>query len=233
LVLVLGDQLDEDDSAFSDFDPQQDAVWMAEVDEESTHVVSAKQRTTVFLSAMRHFAAALREKGWQVIYSELDAADNLGGLAPELEKTLVKHQPDKLIITAPGEWRVLQSLRAMATKHQLVLEVRDDLHFFSTVRDFAAHTANRKQIRLEYFYRELRQKTGILMNGKSPWVTSGILMPTTEAALGRTVQVCFPPQLDLHLIRSLKMSSAWYKNDLLTILAPSTVLVGLSRVLRH
>ena len=37
LVIVLGDQLDEDASALTDFDPQQDAVWMAEVDEESTH----------------------------------------------------------------------------------------------------------------------------------------------------------------------------------------------------
>ena len=53
LVIVLGDQLNQDASAFTDFDPQLDAVWMAEVDEESTHVVSAKQRTTVFLSAMR------------------------------------------------------------------------------------------------------------------------------------------------------------------------------------
>jgi len=67
LVLVLGDQLNADASALSDFDPHQDAVWMAEVDEESTHVVSSKQRTTVFLSAMRHFPTTLRIKGWQVI----------------------------------------------------------------------------------------------------------------------------------------------------------------------
>ncbi len=168
LVLVLGDQLDEDASAFSGFDPQQDAVWMAEVDEESTHVVSAKQRTTLFLSAMRHFAAALRDKGWQVFYSELDAVDNRGSLAGELEKALILYQPDKLIMTAPGEWRVLQSLRAAAAKQELVLELRDDTHFFSTVRDFAAHAADRKQIRLEYFYRELRLKTGLLMDGKKP-----------------------------------------------------------------
>ena len=168
LVLILGDQLDEDASAFSGFDPQQDAVWMAEVDEESTHVVSAKQRTTVFLSAMRHFAEALRNKSWRVFYSELDSADNRGSLAGELEKALALHTPDKLIMTAPGEWRVLKSLRAAAAKHQLVLEIRDDTHFFSTVRDFAAHAADRKQIRLEYFYRELRLKTGLLMDGKKP-----------------------------------------------------------------
>ena len=168
MILVLGDQLNVDASAFLDFDPQQDAVWMAEVDEESTHVVSAKQRITVFLSAMRHFAASLREIGWQVFYSEIDAVDNQGSLAGELEKALALHQPKKLIMTAPGEWRVLQSLRAVAAKHQVVLEVRDDIHFFSTVRDFGMHAAKRKQIRLEYFYRELRLKTGLLMDGNKP-----------------------------------------------------------------
>lgn len=42
LVVVLGDQLDIDAAAFDDFDPARDAVWMAEVAEESTHVWSSK-----------------------------------------------------------------------------------------------------------------------------------------------------------------------------------------------
>jgi len=168
LVLVLGDQLNVDASAFNDFDPQRDAVWMAEVDEESTHVVSAKQRITVFLSAMRHFAAALREKAWTVHYTTIDESDNDGTLCGELEKTIARLQPEKLIMTAPGEWRVLQSLRQAAATHQQELEVRDDTYFFSTVRDFAAYASGRKQIRLEYFYRDLRLRTGILMNGKNP-----------------------------------------------------------------
>jgi len=57
LVIVLGDQLDLDAAAFDDFDPATDAIWMAEVDEESTHVWSSQPRTALFLSAMRHFAA--------------------------------------------------------------------------------------------------------------------------------------------------------------------------------
>jgi deoxyribodipyrimidine photolyase-related protein len=168
LVLVLGDQLDTDASALGDFDPLQDAIWMAEVLEESTHVTSSKQRTTVFLSAMRHFATQLRDKGWPVIYTALDATDNSGTLAAELEKAISRKRPQRLVMTAPGEWRVLQSLRSVARSSELELEVRDDLHFFSTVRDFAKHAAGRKQIRLEYFYRELRQSTGILMDGKKP-----------------------------------------------------------------
>ena len=168
LILVLGDQLNVDACAFNEFDPQKDAVWMAEVDEESTHVVSAKQRTTVFLSAMRHFAESLRDQSWIVDYTKIDATGNVGTLQGELEKAIARLKPQKLILTAPGEWRVLQSLRAAAAKHQLVLEVRDDTHFFSTVREFSAYAAGHKQIRLEYFYRDLRLKTGILMDGKKP-----------------------------------------------------------------
>ena len=168
LVLILGDQLDENASALTDFDPQHDAIWMAEVVEESTHVTSSKQRTTVFLSAMRHFAAKLSARGWHVMYTALDAPNNTGTLAGELDKAIVQNRPTQLVMTAPGEWRVLQSLRTVARQHKLTLDVRDDTHFFSTVREFAEHALGRKQIRLEYFYREMRQKTGILMDGKKP-----------------------------------------------------------------
>jgi deoxyribodipyrimidine photolyase-related protein len=168
LVLILGDQLDEDAAALSDFDPAHDTLWMAEVLEESTHIPSSKQRTTVFLSAMRHFAAHLQARGWPLIYSQLDDPHNTGTLAGELSKAIDHVQPQQLVMTAPGDWRVLQSLRAVAQKHDLPLQIKDDTHFFSTVRDFAAHAEGRKQLRLEYFYRELRQKNGILMEGKKP-----------------------------------------------------------------
>ena len=168
LVVVLGDQLNLDASALADFDPAQDAIWMAEVMEESTHVTSSKQRSTLFLSAMRHFAEALKSEKWPLHYTRLDDAHNAGTLADELDKAIQTLHPQQLVMTAPGEWRVLQSLRGMAKKHHLPLEVRDDTHFFSTVREFAEHAKGRKQLRQEFFYRELRQKTGILMDGKKP-----------------------------------------------------------------
>lgn len=168
LVVVLGDQLNLDASALADFDPAQDAIWMAEVMEESTHVTSSKQRSTLFLSAMRHFAETLKAQNWPLHYTRLDDAHNAGTLADELDKAIQTLHPQQLVMTAPGEWRVLQSLRGIAKKHQLPLEVRDDTHFFSTVREFAEHAKGRKQLRQEFFYRELRQKTGILMDGKKP-----------------------------------------------------------------
>ena len=168
LVIVLGDQLDAQSSALQDFDPKQDVVWMAEVAEESTHVWSAKQRIAVFLSAMRHFAEDLQTRGFPMRYIRLDDPDNLGSLAQELSKAVTQLQPTALVLSAPGDWRVLQSLRGMAAQHGLPLDLRDDLHFFSTVREFAAHAEGRKQLRLEYWYRELRRKHKILMEGKDP-----------------------------------------------------------------
>jgi len=168
LVIVLGDQLDLQSSALKGFDPTQDVVWMAEVAEESTHVWSAKQRIAVFLSAMRHFAQSLHELGLPLDYTRLDAPDNAGTLALELRKAIVQLQPTALVISAPGDWRVLQSLRDVAKEYALALDLRDDTHFFTTVREFATYAQGKKQLRLEYWYRELRRKHNILMEGKAP-----------------------------------------------------------------
>ncbi|MGY8905260.1 MAG: cryptochrome/photolyase family protein [Burkholderiales bacterium] len=166
LVLVLGDQLDEAAAAFDEFDPALDAIWMAEVAEESTHIWSSKQRIAIFLSAMRHFAEHLRARGWHVHYTQLDDADNPGTLAGQLHAAIAQLKPVALVMTAPGDWRVLQALKGVAHTTKLLLEIRDDRHFFSTVRDFAQHAKGRKQLRLEYWYRELRHATGILMEGR-------------------------------------------------------------------
>ncbi|MEY4653532.1 MAG: hypothetical protein RI884_2113 [Pseudomonadota bacterium] len=168
LVIVLGDQLDLEASAFDGLDPAQDRVWMAEVAEESTHVPSSQPRIALFLSAMRHFAQALRDRRWPLDYTRLDDADNAGTLAGELHRALARVKPQGLVMTAPGDWRVLQSIRGAAAAASLPLEIRDDRHFFSTVREFAEHAKGRKQLRLEYWYRALRQKHGILMDGDAP-----------------------------------------------------------------
>jgi deoxyribodipyrimidine photolyase-related protein len=166
LVLVLGDQLDHASSAFDGFDPQHDALWMAEVSEESTHVPSSKLRTALFLSAMRHFAAMCRARGWTVHYTPLEAG--VATLGEALAADVARLRPQRLILTAPGDWRVLQALRSVARALGVPLELRDDRHFFGTVREFAAHARGRKQLRMEYYYRALRQRHRVLMDGDQP-----------------------------------------------------------------
>jgi len=168
LVVVLGDQLDLDASGFDGFDAGVDAVWMAEVAEEATHVWSSKPRTAVFLSAMRHFALALQGVGRPLHYTHLDAPGNCGSLAAQLQADIERLRPAQLVMTAPGDWRVLQVIKGVAQAHGLPLDIREDRHFFVSVREFAAHAKGRKSLRMEYFYREQRQRHRVLMQGDQP-----------------------------------------------------------------
>lgn len=168
LILVLGDQLNADSSAFDDFDREHDLVWMAEVAEESTHVWTHKARIVMFLASMRHFRDQLRKKRFRVDYRELDDRSNLGTLADELVAAVKRIRPERLILVEPGEWRVRNDLVQSAQQMNIELELRLDNHFLSTPEEFAKHAEGRKQLRLEYFYRELRRKHEILMDGNKP-----------------------------------------------------------------
>ncbi len=164
LVVVLGDQCDLGAAAFDGFDPKLDAVWMAEVAEESTHVWSAKPRIAVFLAAMRHFRDALRARGRRVVYTELEDAANTQTLAGELARALAALRPERVVLTEPGDWRVAQAIDAAADAAGVACEVRTDRHFLCTRAEFRDHALGRKQLRMEFFYREMRRKHGVLLD---------------------------------------------------------------------
>jgi deoxyribodipyrimidine photolyase-related protein len=163
LIVVLGDQLDLDAAAFDGFDAGLDAVWMAEAAEESTHVWSSKPRTVMFLAAMRHFALALRAAGRPLHYGRLDTPGNRGSLGEQLQVDVERLRPTALVMTEPGDWRVLQVIKGVADSLRVPLEIREDRHFFCSVREFAAHARGRKSLRMEFFYREQRQRHDVLM----------------------------------------------------------------------
>jgi deoxyribodipyrimidine photolyase-related protein len=168
LIVVFGDQLNRDASAFNDFDPEQDGVWMAEVDNESKHVWTHKQRITLFLSAMRHFRDALTEEGLKVNYTELDESKQTDTLSNRLAIDLRALRPEKVIVTQPGEWRVLDGLKKVCHDESVELEVLEDTHFYTTLKDFEEHASGRKALRMEFFYRELRKRFDVLMEDGKP-----------------------------------------------------------------
>jgi deoxyribodipyrimidine photolyase-related protein len=178
LVIVLGDQLDQDSTALADFDPKQDAVWMAEVAYESTKVWTSKPRIAIFLSAMRHFREKLTERGWRVFYRELGPKKALWQglktdgpeekLGSQLLASLSQLTVEKVIMVRAGEWSVQEEITQAVAQADWPLEVRPDQHFLCSPEDFAAHAAGRKQLRLEFFYREMRQRTDVLMEGETP-----------------------------------------------------------------
>ena len=160
VVVVLGDQLDAESAAFDGFDPGRDRVFMAEVSSEGEHVWSHKARIALFLSAMRHFRDDLCARGRDVVYVEL-AESTLGA---ELAKAVERLRPERVVVVEPGEWRVKEELlRAVPS-----LEIRPDRHFLCSTEEFRAWAKGRKQPRMEFFYREMRKQTGILMEDGRP-----------------------------------------------------------------
>ena len=170
LVLVLGDQLDADSAAFDGFDAAHDAVWMAEVARESTKVWSTKPRIAMFLAAMRHFRDLLRGKGWKVHYRELPAnvpaADDT--FAAALRESLTRPNPQRVVRGERGEWSPLEEIRTEVEATGKPLELREDRHFLCSRGEFRAHAGRKKQLRLEFFYREMRQRHGVLMDHGKP-----------------------------------------------------------------
>ena len=197
LVVILGDQLNRDASAFDGFDVKQDAVWMAEVDEESTHIWSSKQRIALFISAMRHFAQSLHQEKINLHYSELGDPNNTQSIEGELARTIALCNPSRLTMTAPGDWRVLEKIKQLALQTGIELEIREDRYFFSTVREFFEHAKGRKQLRLEYWYRELRKKHRVLMDGDSPAGGEWNFDSENRSSFGKEGPPPIPPPLRL------------------------------------
>lgn len=168
LIVILGDQLDQNSAALKDFDSDQDLVWMAEVAEESKHVWSHKARIVLFLSAMRHFRNGLEKKKLPVLYRQLDDRGNKGSLSAELCAAIKKHKPDTVKVVWPGDHRVLEMLRDVTDQAGVELVLLDDTHFVTTLDQFRKHAEGRKQLRMEFFYREVRKQMGVLMEGGKP-----------------------------------------------------------------
>ena len=164
LVLVLGDQLSPAMAALRAADPARDIVVMAEVMAEATDVPHHPQKIVLILAAMRHFAQELRAAGWRVAYSTLDDPDNTHTIAGELIRRAAESGAQEVIATKPGDWRLIAALGECP----LPVRLLPDDRFLCPEADFARWAEGRKTLRMEWFYRDMRRRTGLMMEGDAP-----------------------------------------------------------------
>ena len=160
LILILGDQLDLQGSALRDFNPKLDEILMVESANEAQYVWSHKAKIALFLSAMRHFAEALIKLKYPLTYIKEASLPIIDVLRVQLLNKQISH----LVCVEPGEWRLKEAIHSLALELSLELEMREDDHFFCSHQEFLDWASDKKELRLEYFYRLMRKKHGILID---------------------------------------------------------------------
>ena len=168
LIPVLGDQLSLDLPSLAGVDPADTVVLMAEVEEEATYVRHHKRKIAYLFSAMRHFAQELRGLGWTVEYVELEDPDTSGSFTGEVARAVERHSPAAIRVTEPGEWRLKAQFDAWPDKFEAAVTVLEDTRFLCSHARFADWAEGRKELIMEFFYREMRRETGLLMDGGKP-----------------------------------------------------------------
>lgn len=166
LHIVFGDQLNTDSALFDDYE-EGDRIWMAEAEEELSDC--HPKRIVFFLSAMRHFAENLRERGYSVEYHPLPSSSKSHqSFWDVLEKTFRRAKPEEVRVVLPGDHRVYTGLQEFCEARDVPLGILEDRHFFTSVDDFREWAQGRKDWVLEHFYRKQRKERNILMEGKGP-----------------------------------------------------------------
>ncbi len=197
LRFLLGDQLSRSIASLDGLDPHGDVVVMAEVGEEATYVRHHRKKIAFLFAAMRHFADDLRGEGITVDYAALGEPGGPASLTDALARAVERHRPERIVVTEPGEWRVLQAMRDWSELFGCPVEIREDGRFLCATGDFARWAEARKDLRMEFFYREMRRKTGYLMRGKDPEGGAWNLDKENRKPLPKTLAVperpSFPP----------------------------------------
>lgn len=162
LRLLMSDQLSLSISSLMDIKPG-DTILMCEVMEEATYVRHHPKKIAFLFAAMRHFAKLLEKNGHQVRYVYLDSENNSGTLSGEIQSATLETGTKRLIVTEPSEYRLLKIIQACQNTLGIEIEIRDDTRFLCGIKEFKQWADKRKQLRMEYFYREMRKKYFILM----------------------------------------------------------------------
>ena len=163
LRVILADQLSTRLEVVAGADKAQDVFLMAEVMSEATHVRHHVKKIAFLFSAMRHFAAALTKAGYQVRFVSLEDEANSQSLEGEILRAAEALTPTRIAITEPGEWRLRESLEALRLALPVDLDILPDTRFLCSHETFSAWVGDRRELRLEYFYREMRRRYDILM----------------------------------------------------------------------
>ena len=119
-----------------------------------------RQKLVLILSAMRHFADALLAAGYRVDYRLAESYE------AGISAAAAEHGAALVVATEGREWEMQQSLERAAARLDadgIRLQLESDRSFLATRADFTRWAGKKKELRMEFFYREMRRTHGILI----------------------------------------------------------------------
>jgi len=168
LRLILGDQLNHKHSWY-DATNKDTLYFLAEMRQETDYVTHHIQKIVAFFASMRNFYQYLKDNGHQVIYYEIDAEENKQNLVENLQQLIKKYEVEKFEYQLPDEYRLDKQLKDFCSDLKIEFEVLDTEHFYTSRTELAQFYEGKKEMTMEYFYRDMRKKHGVLMqNEKNP-----------------------------------------------------------------
>lgn len=167
LRLILGDQLNIQHSWFKETNPHVMYVLM-EIRQETDYVEHHIQKVVAFFLAMRHFAEKLKHLGHHVIYLKLDDTSNTQSLTKNLRNIIQEHKIKHFEYLLPDEYRLHIQLKEFCAELKIPTKVFDTEHFYTSRNELLNFFKGKKTFLMESFYRYMRKKHAILMNGNEP-----------------------------------------------------------------
>ncbi len=192
-VLVLADQLDWSNPALAEARPGIDTIVMAEVAEEANYVRHNRHKIVLLFSAMRHFAEDIQARGFSLRYVYLH--EQLPSLAAAAHQALRETGATRLRLCSPGEYRLWSELDEWPDRFGLPVDVLEDTRFLCSLAEFNRWASGKKQLRMEYFYREMRKRHQLLLDQGEP--AGGQWNYDAENRVGWRNQQPIPPRPDI------------------------------------
>ena len=164
LRLILGDQLNPQHSWFATVDNAVVYVLM-EVRSETDYVLHHAQKILGIFAAMRALAAQLQANGHRVHYIAIDDVDNQHDIPANLERVAQQLGATQVQCQAPDEWRLDALLHAWRDQTTLQVTSVSSEHFLTDRLDVQQQFVGKKSWLMETFYRAMRIKHGVLLEG--------------------------------------------------------------------
>ena len=168
LCVILADQLNQEITSLNDFDKDLDEILICELKKNFTDINHHKKKIVYQISCMRHFGIEMDRLGFKINYLKLDNPDNENSYTSEIMKLINDKGIDKVIVAEPSTYDEMESIKNWQNTIGIDVEIRKNDLFFCDIDEFKAWAEGRKELRLEFFYRMLRRKHNVLMNGDQP-----------------------------------------------------------------